>query len=54
MALVTAIGLVVPRKGLSPFWGRFLDLTESAVLLTLVPLCLAALGVLTAVRSLTG
>lgn len=54
VALITAIGLVVPRKGLSPFWGRFLDLTESAALLTLVPLCLAALGVLTAVRSLTG
>lgn len=54
VALVTAIGLVVPRKGLTPFWGRFLDLTESAVLLTLVPLCLAALGVLSTVRSLTG
>jgi type VII secretion integral membrane protein EccD len=53
-ALVTAIGLVVPRRGLTPFWGRFLDLTESAVLLTLVPLCLAALGVLGTVRSLTG
>ncbi|MFI8190284.1 type VII secretion integral membrane protein EccD [Streptomyces sp. NPDC085946] len=53
-ALVTAVGLVVPRKGLSPFWGRFLDLAESAVLLTLVPLCLAALGVLTTVRSMTG
>ncbi len=53
-ALITAIGLVVPRKGLTPFWGRFLDLTESAVLLTLVPLCLAALGVLSTVRSLTG
>ncbi|MEU9356079.1 type VII secretion integral membrane protein EccD [Streptomyces griseoloalbus] len=54
VALVTVIGLVVPRKGLTPFWGRFLDLTESAVLLTLVPLCLAALGVLSTVRSLTG
>ncbi|MDT0402331.1 type VII secretion integral membrane protein EccD [Streptomyces edwardsiae] len=52
--LSTAIGLVVPRRGLSPFWGRFLDLAESAVLLTLVPLCLAALGVLTAVRAMTG
>jgi type VII secretion integral membrane protein EccD len=53
-ALVTAIGLIVPRKGLSPFWGRALDLAEATVLLTLVPLCLAALGVLTTVRSLTG
>ncbi|MGW3991314.1 type VII secretion integral membrane protein EccD [Streptomyces sp. NPDC004830] len=53
-ALVTAVGLVVPRKGLSPFWGRFLDLAEGAVLLSLVPLCLAVLGVLTDVRSMTG
>ena len=29
-ALLTAIGLIIPRKGLSPFWGRLLDLTESA------------------------
>ncbi|MFF4549143.1 type VII secretion integral membrane protein EccD [Streptomyces sp. NPDC001435] len=53
-ALITAIGLVVPRKGLSPFWGRFLDLAEGAVLLALVPLCLAVLGVLTDVRSMVG
>ncbi|WP_109035873.1 type VII secretion integral membrane protein EccD [Streptomyces rubrogriseus] len=53
-ALITAVGLVIPRKGLSPFWGRLLDLTEGAVLLTLVPLCLAVLGVLTEVRSMTG
>ncbi|TLQ43346.1 type VII secretion integral membrane protein EccD [Streptomyces marianii] len=53
-ALVTAIGLIVPRKGLSPFWGRLLDLTESAVLLTLVPLCLAVLDVYDRARSLTG
>lgn len=53
-ALITAVGLVIPRKGLSPFWGRLLDLTEGAVLLTLVPLCLAVLGVLAEVRSMTG
>ncbi|MBD0840182.1 type VII secretion integral membrane protein EccD [Streptomyces sp. TRM68416] len=53
-ALIIGIALVVPRKGLSPFWGRLLDLAEGAVLLTLVPLCLAALGVLTTVRSLVG
>jgi hypothetical protein len=53
-ALITAIGLIVPRKGLSPFWGRFLDLTEGAVLLVLVPLCLAVLGVLSDVRSMLG
>ncbi|MGW1056043.1 type VII secretion integral membrane protein EccD [Streptomyces sp. NPDC002521] len=53
-ALITAIGLIVPRKGLSPFWGQFLDLSEGAVLLSLVPLCLAVVGVLTEVRSMVG
>ncbi|MGW3341263.1 type VII secretion integral membrane protein EccD [Streptomyces sp. NPDC001009] len=52
--LITAIGLIVPSKGLSPFWGRFLDLAEGAVLLALAPLCLAALGVLADVRSMVG
>ncbi|UUN29525.1 type VII secretion integral membrane protein EccD [Streptomyces sp. FIT100] len=52
-AVITAIGLVIPRKGLSPFWGRLLDLAESAVLLSLVPLCLAVLDVFDAARSLT-
>ncbi|MFF9512027.1 type VII secretion integral membrane protein EccD [Streptomyces sp. NPDC014724] len=53
-ALLTAIGLIIPRKGLSPFWGRLLDLAESTVLLSLVPLCLAVLDVFARARSLTG
>ncbi|MFD7440727.1 type VII secretion integral membrane protein EccD [Streptomyces sp. NPDC059909] len=52
-SLLTAIGLVIPKKGLSPFWGRLLDLAEGAVLLSLVPLCLAVLDVFDAARSLT-
>ncbi|GGU04699.1 MULTISPECIES: type VII secretion integral membrane protein EccD [Streptomyces] len=52
-ALLTAIGLIIPRKGLSPFWGRLLDLAEGFVLLSLVPLCLAVLDVFMAARSLT-
>lgn len=52
-ALLAGIALVIPRKGLSPFWGRLLDLTEAAVLLSLVPLTLAALDVYARVRSLT-
>ncbi|MFJ7153873.1 type VII secretion integral membrane protein EccD [Streptomyces sp. NPDC101118] len=52
-ALLTGISLVIPRKGLSPFWGRLLDLTEAAVLLSLVPLCLAVLDVYSRARSLT-
>ncbi|MFD3548952.1 type VII secretion integral membrane protein EccD [Streptomyces sp. NPDC058655] len=53
-ALLTAIALVIPRRGLSPFWGRLLDLTEAAVLLSLVPLALAVLDVYSRVRGLTG
>lgn len=53
-ALLTAIALIIPTKGLSPFWGRLLDLMESAILLSLVPLCLAVLDVYSAARSLTG
>lgn len=53
-ALLITVALVVPRKGLSPFWGRLLDLTESALLLSLVPLCLAVLDVFARARALTG
>jgi type VII secretion integral membrane protein EccD len=52
-ALLAGIALVIPRKGLSPFWGRTLDLTEAAVLLSLVPLALAVLDVYARARSLT-
>ncbi|MFC5724989.1 type VII secretion integral membrane protein EccD [Streptomyces gamaensis] len=51
-ALLTAVALIVPRKGLSPFWGRAADLAESALLLALVPLCLAVLGVYGTARGL--
>jgi type VII secretion integral membrane protein EccD len=53
-ALATAIGLIVPRRGVTPFWGRFLDFAEGFVLLTLVPLCLAVLDAYSAARSMTG
>jgi type VII secretion integral membrane protein EccD len=52
-ALITAIGLIVPRSGLTPFWGRFLELAEGFVLLTLVPLALAVFDVYSTVRSMT-
>ncbi|MFG2334512.1 type VII secretion integral membrane protein EccD [Streptomyces sp. NPDC048604] len=51
-ALFTAVGLIVPAKGLSPFWGRVTDLAEGAVLLSLVPLGLAVLDLYEAARSL--
>ncbi|MFD4242581.1 type VII secretion integral membrane protein EccD [Streptomyces sp. NPDC058525] len=52
-ALLAGIALVIPSKGLSPFWGRLLDLTEAAVLLSLVPLALAVLDVYSRARALT-
>ncbi|MEU5091970.1 type VII secretion integral membrane protein EccD [Streptomyces sp. NPDC021356] len=52
--LVTAVGLIVPRSGLSPFWGRFMEIAEGFVLLALVPLTLAVFDVYTTVRSMTG
>ncbi|WP_030217776.1 type VII secretion integral membrane protein EccD [Streptomyces bikiniensis] len=52
-ALITAIGLIVPRKGVTPFWGRFLEIAETFVLLTLLPLCLAVFDVYHSVRALT-
>ncbi|WP_416986071.1 type VII secretion integral membrane protein EccD [Streptomyces sp. T028] len=53
IALVTAIGLVVPRRGVTPFWGRFLEIAESFVLLTLVPLALAVFDVYARARAMT-
>ncbi|MFI0722433.1 type VII secretion integral membrane protein EccD [Streptomyces sp. NPDC021224] len=51
---LVAVGLAVPGRGVSPFWGRCLEVVEGAVLLTLVPLCLAVLGTYGAVRGLGG
>ncbi|GAB2821393.1 type VII secretion integral membrane protein EccD [Streptomyces daliensis] len=52
-ALITAIGLIVPRKGVTPFWGRFLEIFETFVLLSLLPLCLAVMDVYSAARAMT-
>jgi type VII secretion integral membrane protein EccD len=52
-ALLVAVALVVPRLGVSPFWGRVLDLVDGLVLVSLVPLTLAVLDVYATVRGLT-
>jgi type VII secretion integral membrane protein EccD len=52
-ALLTAIALVVPRLGVSPFWGRVLDLVDSLLLMSLVPLALAVLNIYALVRGTT-
>ncbi|MFJ6818448.1 type VII secretion integral membrane protein EccD [Streptomyces avermitilis] len=51
--LVTAIGLVTPKRGVTPFWGRFLEIAESFVLLTLIPLALAVFDVYAQARAMT-
>ncbi|MGA4543829.1 type VII secretion integral membrane protein EccD [Uniformispora flossi] len=58
--LPTALGLVfaliaatVPARGLSPFWGRGLDILEGMLLTAVVPLCLAVLGVYGTLRNIT-
>lgn len=38
---------------MTPFWGRFLEIAETAVLLTLLPLCLAVFDVYRSIRALT-
>lgn len=43
-ALLIAIALIVPGKGVSRFWGGALGIAEGFVLLSLVPLCLAVLA----------
>ncbi|WP_223777124.1 type VII secretion integral membrane protein EccD [Streptomyces sp. 135] len=53
VALVTALGLITSRTGVTPFWGRFLEIAEAFVLLTLVPLALAVFDVYARARSLT-
>ncbi|WP_030266350.1 type VII secretion integral membrane protein EccD [Streptomyces violens] len=52
-ALMTGIALIVPRKGVTPFWARFAELAENLVLLSLIPLCLAVMNVYMAVRGMT-
>ncbi|MFE1952974.1 type VII secretion integral membrane protein EccD [Streptomyces sp. NPDC059524] len=52
-ALVTSIGLITPRRGVTPFWGRFLEIAETFVLLTLIPLALAVFDVYASARAMT-
>ncbi|MEY9950194.1 type VII secretion integral membrane protein EccD [Kitasatospora sp. GAS1066B] len=52
--LLVAIALVVPRLGVSPFWGRILDMVDSLLMMALVPLSLAVLNVYALVRGATG
>ncbi|MFE1172128.1 type VII secretion integral membrane protein EccD [Streptomyces sp. NPDC058773] len=53
VALLTLVALTVPERGLTPFWGRALDLADGLLLLTLLPLCLAVLDLYGRARSMT-
>ncbi|MEZ0070136.1 type VII secretion integral membrane protein EccD [Streptacidiphilus sp. MAP12-20] len=52
-AILVGIALVVPNKGVSPFWGRILDLVDGLTLASLIPLALAVLDVYGTVRGFT-
>lgn len=52
-AVLTAIGMIVPRKGLTPLWGRLLEALDATVLLALVPLCLGVLDLYAKARGMT-
>ncbi|MEV6302247.1 type VII secretion integral membrane protein EccD [Actinoplanes sp. NPDC051861] len=49
-AAVIAGGLVYSRRQSSPYLGRFLELLDTAVLITIIPVACAAVGVYAAVR----
>ena len=49
LGVVTA-GLVYSRRGASPYFGRFLELFDAALLMSIVPITCAAAGVFQAVR----
>ncbi|MET8569185.1 type VII secretion integral membrane protein EccD [Streptomyces sp. NPDC004783] len=53
VVLVTAIGLITSRRGVTPFWGRFTEIAEAFILLTLIPLALAVFDVYASARSMT-
>ncbi|AJT66216.3 hypothetical protein T261_4573 [Streptomyces lydicus] len=53
VALLTLVALTVPKRGLTPFWGRALDLVDGLLLLSLMPLCLAVLDLYSRARSMT-
>lgn len=53
-ALLGLISVTVPARGLSPFWGRAMDILEGMLLTAVVPICLAVLGVYSTLRNITG
>jgi ESX secretion system protein EccD len=52
--IVIAVGLNLPGKRPTPFWGRTADIAEALLVVTVVPLALAVLGVYGYIRGLSG
>jgi hypothetical protein len=53
-ALVVAVGLWLPGRRPSPFWGRMADITDTLLNVGLFPLALGLAGVFGKVRGLGG
>ena len=51
--VLVAVALIVPARGVPPFWARILDLADGLVLAALIPLALAVLDVYARVRGLS-
>lgn len=52
--IVVAVGVNLPGKRPSPFWGRMSDIFEGLLVVSVVPLALAVLGLYGYVRGLSG
>jgi ESX secretion system protein EccD len=53
-ALVIAVGMWLPGRRPSPFWGRAADIADTLLIVALFPLALAVAGVFTDIRGLAG
>lgn len=53
-AVAVALARLLPGRRMSPFWGRAGDITESVMVISLVPLVLSVLGLYGFVRGLGG
>lgn len=53
-ALVVAVGMWLPGRRPSPFWGRAADIADTLLIVALFPLALAVAGVFTDIRGLAG
>ncbi|HEV2377928.1 MAG TPA: type VII secretion integral membrane protein EccD [Streptosporangiaceae bacterium] len=53
-AVLTGVGVWLPRHRPSPFWGRAAEVTDMVLVIALVPLALGVAGVFSDIRGLSG